>query len=76
MKAELYIRCSCVNGEGPVWDEARQCLHFVDVLGNRIHTWENGALTTVEVGRTSAAPSPAAAAGWWPDCSAAGTPWI
>ena len=41
MKAELYIRCSCVNGEGPVWDEARQCLHFVDVLGNRIHTWEN-----------------------------------
>lgn len=50
MKAELYIRCSCVNGEGPVWDEARQCLHFVDVLGNRIHTWENGELTTVEVG--------------------------
>ena len=50
MKAELYIRCSCINGEGPVWDEARQCLHFVDVFGNCIHTWENGVLSAVEVG--------------------------
>lgn len=65
MKAELYIQCRCINGEGPVWDAQRQCLRFVDVFGNCIHTWDNGTLTTVDVGRTSAARCPGQTAAWW-----------
>ena len=63
MKAELYIQCRCINGEGPVWDAQRQCLRFVDVFGNCIHTWDNGTLTTVDVGENIGCAVPRADGG-------------
>ncbi len=36
MKAELFIKASCVIGEGPVWDEKTGELWFVDVLGQKV----------------------------------------
>ena len=35
-KPELYIRCGCINAEGPVWDERTQTLYFIDVEAGRI----------------------------------------
>ena len=63
MKAELYIQCRCINGEGPVWDAAHQCLRFIDVFGNCIHTWENGRLSTVDVGENIGCAVPRAGGG-------------
>lgn len=45
VKAEL--------GEGPVWDDRLQELHFVDILGHRVHSFQptTGQHRSFEVGR-------------------------
>ena len=68
MKAELYIQCRCINGEGPVWDAAHQCLRFIDVFGNCIHTWEMAGCPPWMWEKTSAARYPGQAGAWWRDC--------
>lgn len=40
-------------GEGPVWDEARGCLWFVDIKGDRLHRYDPAT------GETAAIPAPA-----------------
>lgn len=75
MKAELYIRCSCVNGEGPVWDEARPVPALCGCAGQpHPHLGKRCAHHRGGGGEHRLRRPPAAAAGWWPDCSAAGTP--
>lgn len=37
MKAEVYLHTQAALGEGPLWDDARQCLYFVDIEGKALH---------------------------------------
>lgn len=36
-KPELLLRASCIVGEGPLWDERRQRLYFLDIRGKCIY---------------------------------------
>lgn len=38
-RAEVALEVKAAVGEGPVWDERRQELFFVDVLGERVHAF-------------------------------------
>ncbi len=44
MRPELFIKASCVIGEGPVWDGASGCLWFVDVLGQKVFCSRDGSI--------------------------------
>lgn len=43
MKIERTIQVAvaenCALGESPVWDDHQRCLHFVDILSNKIYTY-------------------------------------
>ena len=34
MKAEVFLKAQAMLGEGPLWDDRRGCLFFVDIEGN------------------------------------------
>jgi len=42
MQSELLLDAKAALGEGPAWDEKTQTLHWVDILGKRIHTFKDG----------------------------------
>jgi len=48
MKPELLLDLNCIIAEGPVWDEEKQALHFVDLLGNKLFTFAEGNLDVME----------------------------
>lgn len=50
MKAELYITSSCINAEGPVWDEDTQTLYFIDVEAGHIFSYKDPVLRKISVG--------------------------
>jgi sugar lactone lactonase YvrE len=65
-EAELLIGAPGAElGEGPSWDEAEQCLRYVDIKGGRVHRWwhRTGRTATIEVGELVAAAMPRAAGG-------------
>lgn len=41
----------CVGGENPMWDPARQVLHYIDNTGRKVHTFDpaSGASRTLEM---------------------------
>ncbi len=42
MQAELLLDARATLGEGPAWDAKTQTLYWVDILGKRVHAWEDG----------------------------------
>ena len=42
MQAELLLDARATLGEGPAWDAKTQTLHWVDILGKRVHAWKDG----------------------------------
>ena len=40
MKPELVLDAKAILGEGPSWDEERQVLYWVDVLGQKVHIFD------------------------------------
>ena len=42
MQAELLLDARATLGEGPAWDAKTQTLHWVDILGKRVHAWRDG----------------------------------
>ncbi len=67
-KADLSAPSACHLGEGPIWDDIRQIVWFVDILGNRLLTWNPQTRTLNEV---SAPQNPAAVM-----LGANGDPWV
>ena len=49
MTVERYVKAECIIGEGPVWDDADGTLYFIDLLGNRIYSYNN-MLQSMDVG--------------------------
>jgi sugar lactone lactonase YvrE len=45
----VALRCDDELGEGPVWDERRNSLLWVDILRKKIHVWEPAAGTHREL---------------------------
>ncbi|MBY0407601.1 MAG: NAD-dependent epimerase/dehydratase family protein, partial [Rickettsiales bacterium] len=45
----LAADTACALGEGPLWDEARQCVWFLDILGGALHRYDaaHGGVTQV-----------------------------
>ncbi|NP_001291171.1 regucalcin [Esox lucius] len=39
VKVECVVKDRCEIGEGPVWEEKKQSLLFVDISGKKIHSW-------------------------------------
>ncbi|KAM9835834.1 regucalcin [Aulostomus maculatus] len=39
MKVDPVVKESALIGEGPVWEESKQSLLFVDIAGKKIHRW-------------------------------------
>lgn len=37
--AEVLIPKQSLLGEGVIWDESRKCIHYVDITGNKIHSY-------------------------------------
>ncbi len=35
--AESLVATQCDLGEGPIWDDIRQCIFWVDILGKKVH---------------------------------------
>ena len=64
MNAELYVKLNCINGEGPVWDQVRQRLSFIDVFGNCIYTCTEDGLRRVDVGENIGCAVPRELGGW------------
>ena len=50
VKPELLIRASCINAEGPVWDDETQTLYFIDVEAGRIFSFKDQHLTVWNAG--------------------------
>lgn len=42
MQTELLINAQAILGEGPAWDAKTQTLYWVDILGKRIHAYQDG----------------------------------
>ncbi|MDS9996164.1 SMP-30/gluconolactonase/LRE family protein [Bacillus atrophaeus] len=40
MEAVLEADTRAVIGEGPLWDEEKKCLYWVDILGSRLHVFD------------------------------------
>ncbi|GAA0806063.1 SMP-30/gluconolactonase/LRE family protein [Faecalicatena orotica] len=40
MNVELVLNAKCLIGEGPCWDEPTKTIYFVDLLGNRIYSFD------------------------------------
>lgn len=51
MKAEVFLKAQAMLGEGPLWDDRRGCLFFVDIEGRKLNR------VTME-GETTAYPMP------------------
>jgi sugar lactone lactonase YvrE len=53
LTAEIALEVHAQLGEGPVWDEQLQKLSFVDIVGQRVHTFSpaTGEQHTFEAGR-------------------------
>ena len=53
LTAEIALEVHAQLGEGPVWDEQLQKLSFVDIVGQRVHTFSprTGEHHTFEAGR-------------------------
>jgi sugar lactone lactonase YvrE len=51
LKAEPVVAHLCELGEGPLWDEALQSIHWLDIEKGHIHTFNpaTGKLETIEV---------------------------
>lgn len=52
-KARLFLDTGCLIGEGPVWDERRGRLYFVDLLGNILYWCENEQTETFSLGQNA-----------------------
>jgi sugar lactone lactonase YvrE len=39
-EAELAVDARCLLGEGPIWDDRRQLLRWVDITGGRLHRYD------------------------------------
>jgi sugar lactone lactonase YvrE len=52
LEAEVAVPAQCYLGEGPVWDQARGLLRWVDILAGRVHAIDpvTGARTWFDVG--------------------------
>jgi sugar lactone lactonase YvrE len=52
LHADIAVRAGCELGEGPVWDEGRQLLLWVDILAGHVHALDpaSGARTQFTVG--------------------------
>ncbi len=52
-EADIALELHAQLGEGPVWDERAQRLFFVDIMGQRVHSFEptTGQHQNFEVGR-------------------------
>ena len=37
MKAEVFLKAQAMLGEGPLWDDRRGCLFFVDIEGRKLN---------------------------------------
>jgi sugar lactone lactonase YvrE len=37
MQAKVFLHAQAALGEGPLWDDARGCLFFVDIEGRKLH---------------------------------------
>ena len=42
MQTELLLDSKAMLGEGPAWDATTQTLYWVDILGKRIHAYQDG----------------------------------
>jgi sugar lactone lactonase YvrE len=64
-EGDVAFRCEDELGEGPVWDERRDELLWVDILRKRIHAWEPAAGThrELQVDRPVGAVVPRASGG-------------
>ena len=53
MELELVLDAKAELGEGPIWDDRRQCLLFLDIMRGEIHEFdpETGRDRVVQVGR-------------------------
>jgi sugar lactone lactonase YvrE len=51
--ADLLVDARSTLGEGPVWDDAAQCLWWVDILGRRVHRTDaaSGRDEAIDVGQ-------------------------
>jgi len=49
VKPELYVDTKCVIGEGPVWDERTDTLYFVDLLDNKIYSYDGQTLKKMQM---------------------------
>ncbi len=59
----IYDDTRCWLGEGPIWHPKRQQLYWFDIVGGHLHTREEGATRTWDLGEN------ASAAGWVDDTS-------
>jgi sugar lactone lactonase YvrE len=52
LEIELVLDVHAELGEGPLWDERRQCLWFVDIMQGRVHQFDpiSGADRVIDIG--------------------------
>lgn len=48
-KPELLLRASCIVGEGPLWDDRRERLYFLDIRGKRVYRMALGDAAPEEI---------------------------
>ncbi len=60
MNIDVVLRVPTELGEGPLWDAARQCLWFVDIMRGHVHRFDpaTGADRTYEIGQPVSAVAP------------------
>lgn len=49
MKALSYLHAQATLGEGPLWDDVRNCLFFVDIEGKKLHKVVDGEDTSYDM---------------------------